>query len=83
MSGTSLAMGRQIEEYLQAVNRGRRKTDRIWLSVGEVAKANECNKVTARKYLSMLVAAGVVCDGDVRGRGGWRKVYAIRSETQQ
>jgi len=79
MSGTSLAMGRQIEDFLKSVNAGVNRRDRTYLSVGDVAKANECSKATARKYMQMLVAAGVVECGDVRGRGGWRKVYAIKT----
>jgi len=80
MSGTSKAMGRQIEEFMAWVNANKRGYNLTYLSVGEVAEANECTKATARKYLLTLEKAGMVKSGDVRGRGGWKKVYAFNEE---
>jgi len=83
MSGTSKAMGRQIEEFMKWVNASKRGYNLTYLSVGEVAEANECTKATARKYLQMLEAAKIVKSGDARGRGGWRKVYAFNEDNRE
>jgi DNA-binding transcriptional ArsR family regulator len=59
MSGTQKAVGKAVENVMreQAVrcvgNLG------VWMTVGQVAEACEMSKPTARKYMNILVGAGM------------------------
>jgi hypothetical protein len=79
MSGTQKAIGKAVEWVMREhAARNHKLADR-WMTVGQVAGACEISKPTARKYMRMLVEAGLVLQsvGD-----DWRQTeyYLMRSE---
>lgn len=60
MSGTQKIVGRAIENVLREQGYRCIGTDGVWMTIGQVAEACEISKPTARKYVNLLVAAGLV-----------------------
>jgi hypothetical protein len=74
MSGSTRALGKAIEAYLRGL--GADYWFGVgWVTVAQVAREMEITKVTARRYLNLLVEAGV-CTKSVRWtKGGRQEIF--------
>lgn len=79
MSGTSKALGREIEAHMRWRLIGTQDVT-IYATVGEVAKLFEISKQTARKYLNILVDAGVLNRYESVSLGRGTMLYRYREE---
>jgi len=64
MPGTSKLVGKAVENVLKIQAQKFSGSNQQWMTVGQVAEACEISKPTARKYMNMLVEAGLVVKFD-------------------
>lgn len=60
MSGVQKAIGKAVEFVIRQNSEIFSPNAGAWMTVGEVAEACEISKPTARKYIRILVEAGLV-----------------------